>query len=91
LEPRFLELLGEVSALKQIVAALRDETAQLKGRKGHPSIKPSGIEDATGPKRGGKRVKRRRRGKVPPRVVPETEVLRVAHPAGAGANTKITC
>src|ERR1700760_2990882 len=77
LEARFVELLSEVSELKQIVAAQRDEIARLKGLKGRPSIKPSGMEDATGPKRGSKRVKRRRRGKVTPRVLPETEVLRV--------------
>jgi hypothetical protein len=83
LEARFVELLGEVSELKQVVAAQRDEIARLKGLKGRPSINPSGMENATGPKRGGKRVRRRRRGKVTPRVVPETEVLRVAHPKGS--------
>ena len=83
LEARFVELLSEVSELKQIVAAQREEIARLKGLKGRPSIKPSGMEDATGPKRGGKRVKLRRRGKVTPRVTPETEVLRVAHPSGS--------
>ena len=76
LEARFVELLGEASELKQSLTALRDEIARLKGLKGRPSIKPSGMEDATRPKRGGKRFKRRRRGKVAPRVVPETEVLR---------------
>ena len=83
LEARFVELLGEVSELKQIVLVQRDEIARLKGLKGRPSIKPSGMENATGLKRGGKRVKRRRRGKVTSRVVPETEVLRVAHPTGS--------
>jgi len=83
LEARFVELLGEVSELKQMVAAQRDEIARLKGLKGRPSIKPSGMEDATGPKRGGKRLKRRRRGKVTPRVMPEIEVLQAAHPTGS--------
>ena len=83
LEARFVELLGEVSELKQMLAAQRDEIARLKGLKARPSIKPSGMEDATEPKRGGKRVKRRRRGKVIPRVTPETEVLRAAHPTGS--------
>ena len=83
LESQFVELLGEVSELKQIVMAQRDEIARLKGLKGRPPIKPSGMENATGLKRGGKRVKRRRRGKVTSRVVPETEVLRVAHPTGS--------
>ena len=83
LEARFVERLGEVTELKQIVAAQRDEIARLKGLKGRLSIKPSGMENSTGPKRGGKRVKRRRRGKVTPRVVPETEVLRVEHPKGS--------
>src|SRR5277367_3255972 len=83
LEARLLELLGEVSDLKQVVAAQRDEIARLKGLKGRPSIKPSGMEKGTEPKPGGKQAKRRGRGKVTPRVRPETEVLRVAPPAGS--------
>jgi hypothetical protein len=83
LEARFAELLGAVSELKLVVAAQRDEIARLKGLKGRPSIKPSGMEKQTEPKPGGKRLKRRRRGKVVPRVTPVTEVLRVAHPEGS--------
>ena len=78
-----MELLGELAGLKRIVAAQRDEIARLKGLKGRPSIKPSGMENATEPKSGGKRAKRRGRGKVTPRVAPETKVLRVAVPGGS--------
>ncbi|MCK8787867.1 transposase [Roseomonas sp. NAR14] len=77
------ELLGRVSELTELVAALREENARLKGLKGRPTIKPSGMEAATTPKPGGKRGKRRGRGKVMPRVAVESEVLRVTPPAGS--------
>jgi hypothetical protein len=84
LEALVVRLLGEVAELKQLVAAQREEIARLKGLKGRPSIKPSGMENPTKPKScGGKRVKQRGRGKVTPRVVPVTEVLRVAVPKGS--------
>src|ERR1700732_105158 len=83
LEAQVVDLLGENSELKQIVAAQRDEIARLKGLKGRPSIKPSGMEKGSEPKRGGKQSKRQRRGKVTPRVTPETEGLRMAHPTGS--------
>jgi len=83
LEALVVGLLGEMGELKQIVAAQRDEIARLKGLKGRPSIKPSGMEKGSEPKPGGKRGRRRGRGKVIPRVAPETEVLRVAAPPGS--------
>jgi hypothetical protein len=83
LEARFVEMLGDVSELKQMVAAQRDEIARLKSLKGRPSIKPSGMENATEPKAAGKRAKRRGSGKVTPRVTPETEELRVSVPQGS--------
>ena len=72
-EARVVESLGELAELKRIVAAQRDEIARLKGLKGRPSVKPSGMENATEPKPGGKRAERRGRGKVTPRVAPETK------------------
>jgi hypothetical protein len=78
-----LELLGKVSELTGLVAALRDENARLKGLKGRPSVKPSGMEKATEPPRSGKQGKQRGRGKVTPRVAVDTEVLRVTPPPGS--------
>ena len=77
------ELRGEVAELKRLVAALRDENARLKGLKGRPVIKPSGMEDATEPTRQGKRGKRRGRGKMVPRVAIETKVIGVTVPEGS--------
>ncbi len=72
-----------MAELKAMLAARRDEIARLKGLKGRPSIKPSGMEKNTDPGRVGKGGKRRGRGKVTPRVKVEVEVLRVAHPPGS--------
>jgi hypothetical protein len=81
-----LELLGEVAALKQIVAEQRDEIARLKGGSGRPNIKPnkpSGMEQASeqkaqssgGGKRRGRGKKKLLRVAVEDRVV-EAEVRR---------------
>jgi hypothetical protein len=83
LEALVVKLLGDLTDLKAVVAAQRDEIARLKGLKGCPVIKPSGMENGTEPKSGGKRAKHRR-GKVTPRVTLETKVLRAeAVPAGS--------
>ena len=79
-----LQLLGEVSALKQVVAEQRAEIARLKGLKGPPTIKPSGMEQASEPKPPAGRGKRRRRGsKRIARVPVEDRILRVDVPAGS--------
>ena len=48
---------AKVSQLEQLVGDLREELARLKGRKGRPQIKPSGMEAVTTPKPAGKRDK----------------------------------
>jgi hypothetical protein len=76
-------LLGKVSALEQLVAEQRAEIARLKGLKGPPDVKPSGMDKATEPAKPDRPETRPRRGKVRPRVSIEDRVLKVAPPAGS--------
>src|SRR5665213_4009065 len=79
-----LQLLGEVSALKQLVAEQRAEIARLKGLKCPPSITPSGMEQASEAKPRAGRGKRRGRGsKRITRVAVEDRVLTAEVPAGS--------
>ena len=75
--------MGKVAALEQLVGEQRAEIARLKGLKGPPTIKPSGMEKATEPANPLKREKRPFRGKVRPRVSIEDRVLKAAAPAGS--------
>src|SRR4051794_7652094 len=76
-----LELLGKVAALEQTVAAQREEIARLKGLKGRPVLKPSGMEKASEPKPPGS--PKGRRGPVRPRVAVEDQVIAAPVPPGS--------
>lgn len=83
LEALLVELFGKNDALKQVVGELREEIARLKGLKGCPVIKPSGMDKATNPSRLAKKEKRRGRGEVTPRVSVEDRVVKAAVPPGS--------
>jgi hypothetical protein len=78
-----VQLLAEVAALKQMVVAQREEIARLKGLKGPPSIKPSGMERSTAAsssKPGGDKPSR---GKVRPCVSIEERIVTTTAPPGS--------
>ena len=83
LEALLVELSGRVVTVEQVVGAQREEIARLKGLKGRPTIKPSGMDNATEPPKPGKKGKRRFRGRVAPRVGIEDQVVKVAVPEGS--------
>ena len=71
-EALLVELFGKVATLTQTVVELREEIARLKGLKGRPNIKPSGMDKGTEPPKSIDKEKRRRgRDKVTPRVAVE--------------------
>jgi hypothetical protein len=78
-----VNLFAKLTELERTNAELREEIARLKGLKGRPDIKPSGMDKATDPGKPGRQEKRARRGKVQPRVSIEDRVLKAAVPTGS--------
>jgi len=75
-------LLEENAAQKAEITGLREEIARLKGLKGRPKIRPSGMEPATERQpKGGTGAKRRRGGGK--RGVTEERVITMARPPGS--------
>ena len=75
-------LLAENDALKQAVAELKAEVATLKGVKGRPEVKPSGMEKASSDP-GATNRGRGGRGKADRLTVDEERVVEANVPAGS--------
>src|SRR3954447_23116589 len=77
-------LLADNAALRQAVAELRAEGATLKGVKGRPTVRPSGMEKATGPEPGAKGRGRGTGGRKGGRpAIDEERVIEADAPAGS--------
>ena len=83
LKQLLLKQLEENAEQTRVIAELREEIARLKGLKGRPPIKPSGMEPGSSPKSGGKPGRRRGRGKLTPQVSVEEQILKAEVPAGS--------
>ena len=84
------QLIGEVAKLRECVrdfeeenAALKDEVARLKGHKGRPALKPSGMEKGTAKPKGQRGKKKGSRPSRQKLVVNEERKLDIARPAGS--------
>lgn len=78
------ELSDRANQLQEENAALREEILRLKGLKGRPKLKPSGMEQETTKRAAGKAGKKRRRGGKLKRLKIDADVvLKVAAPEGS--------
>jgi Transposase IS66 family len=78
-----LKLFSKFTEIEKVVADQRAEIARLKGLKGKPDIKPSGMDKGTEPAKRDKQQNRPGRGKIRPRVIVEDQILSAAVPAGS--------
>src|SRR4051794_16562896 len=76
-------LLAENDALRQVVTGLKAEVATLKGVKGRPELKPSGMEKGAGSEPGATSRGRGGRGKADRLTVHEERVVEADVPAGS--------
>ena len=87
LKSLLVQALEEIARHRTEIADLREENARLKGLKGRPKIKPSGMEKATDPAAGGAKGQRRkgRRGSKRTKVtIDETKDIKAENmPDGA--------
>ena len=83
LEALLVKQFEDICVLKQMVSELREEVARLKGLKGRPNIKPSGMDKGTEPAKPGQKEKRLGRGKVTPRVNIEETIITTEVPSGS--------
>jgi len=79
-----VQALEEMARLKAVIEALREEVARLKGLKGRPKLKPSGMEQATGAHAKGKRKVGRRGAKRSKVIIDKFEIIEAENvPAGS--------
>ncbi|MEE8227488.1 MAG: transposase [Kiloniellales bacterium] len=83
LKSLLVRVLEENAALRADVAALREENRRLKGLKGRPSLKPSGMDRQTEPRPKRGSGARRRGAKNARLAIDEDRILRAEAPAGS--------